>query len=124
MAQRYIAKGGLGRKRFLDAKLFGTDSDSKLPNDLRMFNEIIENSEKSAQKYLHKEVKNHFLYPYLESVRGIGGNISAKLLSRLGDLDRFPTVSHLWSYCGLDGDDWRKRPHCWALIFNLLSDSR
>lgn len=96
-----------------------------LPNNQMEYLEIVKNFEKSIQKYMQKEVKNHYLWPWLSSVKGIGENLASKLLFHLKDLNRFPTVSHLWSYCGLDGDDWKKRKHNWALtsICYLIADS-
>lgn len=98
-----------------DKKLHDKTVYELLPNDQRMFVQMILDFEKSAQMYLHKEVKKHYLWGWLDEVKGIGANLAAKLLSRLGDIDRFPTVSHLWSYCGLDGEGWRQRKHNWAL---------
>lgn len=86
-----------------------------LPNNQMEYYAIVKSFEKSIQKYMQKEIKKHYLWPWLSSVRGIGENLASKLLFHLKDLNRFPTVSHLWSYCGLDGDGWKKRKHNWAL---------
>jgi hypothetical protein len=110
---------------FADEKLSDETVFEHLPNDQRAFVEMIAGFEKATQKHLWKEIKKHPLYPWLEGVRGIGPNLAAKLLSKLGDIDRFPTVSHMWSYCGLDGPDWRKNKHSWDLtsIGYLVADS-
>lgn len=104
-----------GETDFTDEKVTDKKIFERLPNDLQCFVQMIEEFEKSAQKYLHKETKKHYMWSWLQSVRGIGPNLSAKLLSKLGDINRFPTVSHLWSYCGFDGAEWRGNKHNWAL---------
>jgi hypothetical protein len=83
-----------------------------LPNNMIEFLNLIEGFEESVQKdYMHKEIKNHYLWPFFEATKGVAANLASKLIFQLKDLDRYPTVSHLWSYCGLDGPDWRSRSH-------------
>ncbi len=104
-----------GTTDFTDEKLNDKTVYANLPNDLRSFVDMIAEFEKASQKYLHKEVQKHYMWEWLNGIRGIGPNLAAKLLAKIGDLDKFPTVSHLWSYCGFDGSDWRKNKHNWAL---------
>jgi hypothetical protein len=42
----------------------------------------------------------HPVWPWLSQVRGIGATLAARLLARL-DIERAPTPSSFWSYCGL-----------------------
>ena len=42
----------------------------------------------------------HTAWPWLRRVKGMGPTLAAKLLSRL-DIDRAPTPSSFWAYCGL-----------------------
>ena len=104
-----------GTTDFTDDSLNDKTVYASLPNDLRSFVDMITEFEKASQKYLHKEVKKHYMWEWLNGIRGIGPNLAAKLLAKIGDLDKFPTVSHLWSYCGFDGADWRKNKHNWVL---------
>jgi hypothetical protein len=93
-----------------------------IPNDLRLSMIQIVALEKDASKWVKREVEKHPFWPWLSTVRGMGPILAGKLLHRLGDLKRFPSPAHLWSYCGLDGPGWRQRPHNWALTsicFNI-----
>lgn len=107
-----IPKEEWSDKNFNDKNIMESEI---LPNDLRDFVKHIEQLEKDAAKYLRREMKNNELWPWLSSIRGIGEILAGRLLHRLGDLKRFPSPAHLWSYCGLDGTGWRNRPHNWAL---------
>lgn len=93
-----------------------------IPNDLRCSVNIIDSLEKESAKFIKRELKNHFLWPWLEGIRGMGPVLAGRLLHRVGDINRFDNVAKLWSYCGLDGPGWRQRPHSWALTsicFNI-----
>ena len=106
-------------KDFSDKEILKEDY---LPNDLRGLNDLIMQLEKDSIKFLKKEIVNHELWPYLNDIKGIDVKIAGRLLHHLGDLERFPSPAHLWSYCGLDGPGWRKRPHNWTLTsicFNI-----
>lgn len=60
--------------------------------------------ERQAERRLCQEmaatVECHPAWPWLEQVRGIGPTLSARLLARLR-IERAPTPSSFWSYCGL-----------------------
>ena len=93
-----------------------------IPNDLRLMMAQIETLEKESAKWIKRELKNHELWPWLSSIKGMGPVLAGRLLHRIGDIKRFPNVAKLWSYCGLDGPGWRQRPHSWALTsicFNI-----
>ncbi len=92
-----------------------------LPLDLRDFVQHIVGLEKDAAKMMKREMKQHPLWPFLESIRGMGPVLAARLLHRI-DGKEFKQVSNLWSYCGLDGPGWRKNPHNWdltSICFNI-----
>jgi hypothetical protein len=106
-------------KSFNDAVVMESEL---LPVDLRnLLHEIVIPKEKSTKKMMEREVKKHPLWPYLESIRGMGPTLAARLLHRIGNR-HFPSPAHLWSYAGLDGPGWRKNSHNWALTaicFNI-----
>jgi hypothetical protein len=58
------------------------------------------NEERDLLRLLSERIARHPAWPWLERVRGIGPSLSARLLARL-DIERAPTPSSFWSYCGL-----------------------
>jgi len=58
------------------------------------------NEERDLLRLLTERIARHPAWPWLERVRGIGPSLSARLLARL-EIDRAPTPSSFWSYCGL-----------------------
>lgn len=73
-------------------------------------NKVVENNIKTAlDVYTH----NHPVGEWLHSVKGIGPVIAAGLLAHI-DIDKAPTVGHIWRYAGLDPTcEWgkgQKRP--------------
>jgi len=47
------------------------------------------------------------IWEWVTSIKGIGNNLAAKLLSRIDDIGKFDTISKLWRFCGyavIDGD--------------------
>ena len=86
-----------------------------LPNDLRDAVAHVTMLEKAAARGMRREIRKHPLWPWLEGVRGMGEVLAARLLHRVGDIYRFPSPAHLWSYCGLDGPGWKQKPHSWPL---------
>jgi hypothetical protein len=99
-------------KSFNDAVVLASKD---LPIDFHdhLYNHVIP-LEKSAKKMMEREVKKHPLWPHLESIRGMGPTLAARLLHRIGSR-HFESPAHLWSYAGLDGPGWRKNSHNWAL---------
>jgi hypothetical protein len=98
------------------------ENSEDLPVDLRnLLHDIILPKEKSTKKMMEREVKQHPLWPYLESIRGMGPTLAARLIHRISNR-QFVSPAHLWSYAGLDGPGWRKNSHNWALTsicFNI-----
>lgn len=58
------------------------------------------NDERDLLRVLSERVARHPTWPWLERVRGLGPSLAARLLARL-DIERAPTPSSFWSYCGL-----------------------
>lgn len=58
------------------------------------------NEERHLLRLLTEEVARHPVWAWLERVRGVGPSLAARLLARL-DIERAPTPSSFWSYCGL-----------------------
>ena len=58
------------------------------------------NEERDLLRLLSERIARHPSWPWLERVRGIGPSLAARLLARL-DIERAPTPSSFWSYCGL-----------------------
>ena len=56
--------------------------------------------ERDLLRELSDRISRHPAWPWLERVRGIGPSLAARLLARL-EIDRAPTPSSFWSYCGL-----------------------
>lgn len=65
----------------------------------------LENQVKSA---LTKYVSGHDMWPWFESVKGIGPILSAGLLAHI-DMEKCPTVGHIWAFGGYDPTrEWGK----------------
>ena len=63
---------------------------------------VFSDIENELQKYIKVKVKTHPLYEnYLKHVKGIGKITAAQLITMIGDIKRFPTVTKLWKYAGL-----------------------
>lgn len=56
--------------------------------------------ERELLRVLSERIGRHPTWPWLERVRGIGPSLAARLLARL-EIERAPTPSSFWSYCGL-----------------------
>lgn len=64
--------------------------------------------EKSIKSVLEVYVKNQELGQWCLSIMGIGPVISAGLMAHI-DIEKAPTVGHIWSYAGLvPGQKWEK----------------
>tara|TARA_Y100000310_G_scaffold320997_2_gene378036 strand:- start:1084 stop:1830 length:747 start_codon:yes stop_codon:yes gene_type:complete len=96
-----------GKNRLKDREIL---KHPKLPNDQREFIGIIRGMEESAEQYMREEMELHPMWPWLSDIRGMGATLAALLFSAIGrPLDNFPSVLHIWSFCGLDGPHWRER---------------
>jgi hypothetical protein len=56
--------------------------------------------ERDLLRLMSDRIAQHPAWPWLARVRGIGPSLAARLLARL-EIDRAPTPSSFWSYCGL-----------------------
>lgn len=66
-----------------------------------------------GKNHIHQEnqVRNENPYPvysWLKQVKGISHNLSAKLIAFI-DIEKSPTVSSLWKYCGMAPDSKKKK---------------
>jgi len=56
--------------------------------------------ERELLRLLSERIAKHPVWPWLGRVRGVGPSLAARLLGRL-EIERAPTPSSFWSYCGL-----------------------
>lgn len=56
--------------------------------------------ERELLRRMSDHVARHPTWPWLGRVRGVGPSLGARLLARL-EIERAPTPSSFWSYCGL-----------------------
>ncbi len=61
---------------------------------------------KEVENYMEKNLP---IYQWCKEVKGLGTKLSAKLLSGIGDIERFPNPASLWSYCGVGDAETSKR---------------
>lgn len=94
---------------FTDEALNDRTLYAVLPNDQREFVDGLTAFEKAAGRFLGREIRKHPLWPWFAEQRGIGEVLAGRMMHHLGDVARFPSPAHLWSYCGLDGPDWKRR---------------
>jgi len=77
---------------------------------MRIFREA-RNLERSCVPLMRKYAEMAYIWnEWLIKIRGISYVLSANLIKRIGYCERFPTVSALWKYCGLDVDENGKVP--------------
>lgn len=57
--------------------------------------------EENAERDLGKAVSGLQIVKWLDNVTGIGPRLSGCLVGMLAPIERFPTISRVWSYCGL-----------------------
>ena len=58
------------------------------------------NEERELLRLMSERIAGHPAWPWLERIRGVGPSLAARLLARL-EIERAPTPSSFWSYCGL-----------------------
>lgn len=59
--------------------------------------------EEDIKKHIHKSLKDDEVYQYLSGIKGIGPILAGGLEAWIVDIEKFPTISKLWSYCGVAG---------------------
>jgi transposase len=73
----------------------------------RVIRELAEELERLSQRRrrLEREIEeafaSHPAAPVLMSIPGIGARTGARIITEIGDIDRFPTPGHLAAYAGL-----------------------
>lgn len=84
----------------------------------------IEITEKNIQKFLAFASAKEEIGRWAESIRGIGPVISAGLLAHI-DMNKAPTVGHIWRFAGLDPTlDWLGRDKSAALLKEIVGSDR
>jgi Transposase IS116/IS110/IS902 family len=92
------------------------------PHDiLSWFSDQATDLENSVKGALDVYAKNHAMGPWLYAVKGIGPVIAAGLVAHI-EINKAPTVGHIWRYAGLDPTSkWekgKKRP--WNASLKVL----
>lgn len=73
---------------------------------VREFLTRLESQETDIVKQLRRQLKTMPVFTeFLDPIKGVGPAVSSGLLSLVGDFDRFPRVSSMWKYFGLDVRD-------------------
>lgn len=92
----------------------------------------LEDIENKINRYIGHQLKNEPIYTeWLKDVLGIGPILAGGLISWIGNVERFATISKLWSYSGLAVDpdgravrrkagekshfNSRLKTHCWKI---------
>jgi hypothetical protein len=77
-------------------------------------------TERSLARRMGSCVREHPAWCWLEQVRGIGPTLSARLLARLR-IDRAPTPSSFWKFCGLSTVEGSRYtcPRCGASLLRV-----
>lgn len=119
------------KNKYLEnVSLFSLKEQSRVDRMFSFMGEA-EGLEKHLEKDIKDLVKEYPIYNlYLKDVKGISHILSAGLISWVGDISRFQTISKLWAYSGLhviEGEAARRRKgepsnwnsrlktHCWKL---------
>jgi len=80
----------------------------------------VEITEKNILKFLTVASNTHEIGRWAESIRGIGPVISAGLLAHI-DINKAPTVGHIWRFAGLDPTlTWLGREKSEKLVNDLV----
>ncbi len=84
-------------------------SKANAPNEsITFFYEQFNNLEKSIKSVLQVYAQQSALGQWCNSIMGIGPVITAGLMAHI-DIEKAPTVGHIWSYAGLvPGQKWEK----------------
>lgn len=89
----------------------GTDDNSPEPFVASLVSRL-EDLEGDIFKRMKLVVKDHPAWPWLSEVKGIGPTLATKILGLIGDIEKFSSVSKLWSFAGygLTENGERQRP--------------
>lgn len=73
--------------------------------------EAVQKIELQTINELERTMKKHSLGNWIAGQKGLGFKQTSRLLAVLGSMDRFPTVSKLWAYCGMHVVDGKAPRH-------------
>lgn len=76
------------------------NADLLLRHNLELYKKLVE-EEKEISSYIEKEVGETEEVRLLRSIPGIGKVFGQLIALEIKDINRFPSVKHLCSYCGL-----------------------
>jgi hypothetical protein len=62
--------------------------------------EDLEALEKKIFRQMKRTVKHHPAWEWLDGVKGMGPTLSTKILGLISDIEKFETISKLWSFSG------------------------
>lgn len=62
--------------------------------------EDLEALERKIFGHMKRTLRHHPAWEWLEGVKGMGPTLSTKILGLIGDIERFGTISKLWSFSG------------------------
>jgi len=96
--------------RMVDEGKLTEEERTYISETMRIFKEA-RNLERSCRPLMQKYAEMTYIWnEWLIKIRGISAVLSANLIKCIGYCERFPTVSALWRYCGLDVDEDGKAP--------------
>jgi len=61
----------------------------------------IQDAKKALDKALHNLLKQHFMFDWVEDIKGFGAVGFAGIIGVLGDLNQFPNPAKVWKYMGM-----------------------
>lgn len=89
-------------------QLAALKKDNKPTNPLETYYERLYAVEKDIAKYLASSIKEHVMWKWLKTVKGIGPILASSLLTTI-DITKADHVSSIWKYAGLAPDQKRKK---------------
>jgi hypothetical protein len=101
LTDQYMAvqKLRIGNSNRVFAATEGLDTNEPDPFLAEMVDDL-EALEKKIFLRMKRVVKHHPAWEWLEQVKGMGPTLSTKVLGLIADIEKFPSVSHLWSFSG------------------------
>lgn len=100
-----------------DAQKSGNDAEPHLAIDSFVFNYAA--SEENIRKLLTWYISDHEMFWFFERTLGIGPVLAAGLMAHI-DIEKCPTVGHIWAFAGLDPNrPWLGREKAKSLLSDL-----
>lgn len=94
-----IQKLRIANSNRVQAASKGLDTNSPDPFVAGLVDKL-EALEKDTFNQMKRVVKHHPAWLWLNQVKGMGPTLSTKILGLIGDVEKFDTVSKLWSFSG------------------------